>query len=61
MPKKVGDEMDWQAHKQKRGAMLLILGILILANAYWSVVGWDIFIGIIIALAGLGKLLMPIK
>jgi len=44
-------------HK-KKGAVMLVLGLLILANAYWSIVSWPVFIGIILALAGLGKIIM---
>lgn len=42
-----------------KGVMALILGLLILANAYWSIVSWAYFVGIIIALAGLIKIVMP--
>jgi len=48
-------EMDMKYSKGK-GTMMLILGLLIVTNAYWSVVTWDYFIGIILVLAGLVKL-----
>jgi uncharacterized membrane protein HdeD (DUF308 family) len=47
-------------HKGK-GWIMLVLGLLILGNAVYSVVEWSIFIGAIVALAGLAKLLMPKK
>lgn len=57
MPKKKENmEMDWSKHKKKKGYMILILGLLILANTYWKVISWDYFIGIIVALVGLVKL-----
>jgi len=62
MPRKMGEtEMDWGKHKKKMGVMLFILGILVLINAQWSVVSWSIFVGLMIALAGLVKLIMPVK
>jgi len=47
-------------HKGK-GVMALVLGLLILANAYWSIVSLANFVGIILVIAGLVKLLMPKK
>ena len=40
-----------------KGIMALILGLLILANTYWVVLSWDYFIGIILVLVGIIKLL----
>ncbi len=48
-------------HKKEHGAIALIIGLLILANAMWSIVNWPVFVGIIVALCGLVKLLMPEK
>jgi len=48
------DMKSW--HKCK-GAIALVLGLLILANAYWTVLGWAYFIGIILVLAGIIKLI----
>jgi uncharacterized membrane protein HdeD (DUF308 family) len=48
------EEMKW--HKCK-GWIMVVLGLLILANAYWAVLGWDYFIGIILVLVGIIKLL----
>jgi len=47
-------------HKGK-GAGMLVLGLLILANAYFAVADWWTFFGALLALTGLVKLLMPMK
>jgi len=52
------DEMHW--HKYK-GAGMFVLGLLVLANVYWAHFDWATFIGAILALVGLLKLLMPMK
>ena len=66
MPRKMKMDMNdakmqehWKMHKKMMGCKMLVLGILVLANAYWSVVNWAAFIGIILALGGICKLLMP--
>jgi len=41
------------------GMKKLILGVLILLNAYLAWVNWAVFVGGIIALAGLLKMLWP--
>ena len=46
-------------HKMWKGVKMLILGLLILANVKWSVVDWFTFVGIIIGLAGLIKIVKP--
>jgi len=56
------DEMIYHhcgEHKKWMGAKLIILGLLILANAYWIVMDWGMFIGLIVAIAGFFKLIMP--
>lgn len=50
-------EMDMKKWHKAKGTMALILGLLIFANAYWAIVGWDYFIGIILVLAGIIKLI----
>ena len=40
-----------------RALKVLILGILILLNAYLAVVNWAVFVGGIIAIAGIVKLI----
>ena len=42
-----------------RGGMGLIVGLIILANAYWMFARWDYLIGGLLALAGLAKLMKP--
>ena len=38
---------------------LLIVGVLVLANAFWSFLDWGVFIGLLLVLVGLLKLLKP--
>ena len=47
---------DMKSWCKGKGIMMLIVGLLVLANAYWMVLGWDYFIGIILVLAGIIKL-----
>jgi len=47
-------------HKYK-GVGMLVLGLLIWANAYWSYFKWGVFFGAVLALAGFLKLVMPHK
>lgn len=47
-------------HKYK-GAGMLVLGLLVLANAYWEVLDWGLFFGALLVLGGLLKLFMPHK
>ena len=63
MPKKM-DEMNgehWKMHKKMMGWKMLVLGLLVLANTKWNIVNWANFIGIILAIAGISKLIMPCK
>lgn len=50
-----------ECHSMHRwfGLKMLFLGLLVLANVYYAVLGWATFIGLILALAGLCKLVMP--
>lgn len=42
------------------GIKMLVIGLLILAQAYWTIVpNWAYFIGAIIALKGIKTLIMP--
>ena len=66
MPRKMKMNMDdakmkehWRMHKKMMGCKMLVLGLLVLANSYWNVVDWVTFIGGILAIAGLLKLLVP--
>ncbi len=38
---------------------LLILGVLVLLNTLWSIVSWGVFVGAILILGGLLKLVKP--
>ena len=45
-------------HKGKSIAMI-ILGLLVLGNVYWPMMGWGAFIGWVLVIAGLLKMVMP--
>ena len=49
-----------EGHKGK-GVMMLILGLLVLANAYWSAIDWAMFIGAVLTLGGVCKMAMRAK
>jgi len=48
----------WKMHKKMMGCKMLVLGALILANNYWGIVSWANFIGGVLAIAGVLKLIM---
>ena len=52
-------EEHWKAHKKMMAWKMLVLGLLVLANSAWGVVSWTNFIGILLAIAGILKLLGP--
>lgn len=54
---KMAKDMDMKSWCKGKGVMMLIVGLLVLANTYWAIVSWDYFIGIILVLAGIIKLL----
>ena len=58
---KVSKEMGemHSKHMKMWGLKMIILGLLVLANAYWLILDWSLFIGVILIIAGLAKLLMP--
>lgn len=60
MPKKIEETKECCSgiHK-KKGIMMFILGLLVLGNAYYAYMRWDIFIGTLLILAGILKLIMP--
>ena len=39
------------------GTMKIVLGLLVLANAYWPTVSWPVFIGAVMVLAGIIKVM----
>jgi uncharacterized membrane protein HdeD (DUF308 family) len=47
-------------HKGK-GVAMIILGLLVLGNVYWPMLSWPAFIGWIIVVGGVLKMLMPHK
>lgn len=49
-------DVDMKSWHKGKGIMALILGLLILGNAYLAIVGWDYFIGIILVIVGIIKL-----
>ena len=53
------DDSMIKKHMKWHGAKMLILGLLVLANVYWPTVDWFTFVGIILVLGGLMKLMMP--
>ena len=66
MPRKIkGDDAKmqehWKMHKKMMAWKMLVLGLLVLANSMWNVVSWANFIGILLAISGLAKLIMPCK
>jgi len=53
---KMVKDVDMKSWHKGKGIMALILGLLILGNAYLAIVGWDYFIGIILVIVGIIKL-----
>jgi len=54
-----GSAKHWMMHKKIMGGKMIILGALIVANAYWGLLNWPWFIGGVLVLAGIAKLAMP--
>ncbi len=44
---------------QCSAAKKLVLGALIVANAYWAWFNWAMFIGVVLVVAGAVKMIMP--
>ena len=53
------EKKHWKVHAKWMAAKMVILGVLIFANAYWMVMPWSWFIGGVLVLAGLVKLASP--
>jgi len=49
----------WKMHKKMMGCKMLVLGVLVLANNYWKVVDWTAFIGGLLVIAGVMKMIAP--
>jgi uncharacterized membrane protein HdeD (DUF308 family) len=60
MPKKEMRGELGRMHRKTAGIML-VLGLLVLANVYWPVFTWGEFIGGVLVLGGLLKLLLSHK
>lgn len=50
------ENRHWVMHKKMKGVEMLVLGALVLANAYWGFLGWPWFIGGAFVLGGILKL-----
>ncbi len=50
-----------QMDTRGKGFALIVLGTLVLGNIYWFMMSWPVFIGWILVLAGVLKVLMPNK
>lgn len=49
---------EWKGMHKGKGAMMLVLGLLVLANVYFLSLDWATFIGAVLVLVGIVKLLM---
>ena len=56
MNKNMSDK-DMAKHMKWHGWKMLFLGVLVLLNAYYAVLGWGYFVGILIVLVALKKLI----
>jgi uncharacterized membrane protein HdeD (DUF308 family) len=54
-----GSSKHWMMHKKMMGGKMIVLGLLIIANAYFGIFNWPWFIGGVLVLAGILKLAMP--
>lgn len=54
-----GSSKHWMMHKKMMGGKMIVLGLIILANMYFQILNWPWFIGSVLVLAGLAKLIMP--
>ncbi len=51
------DKKHMGRHMKHKGATMIVLGGLILLNVYWINLGWATFIGGVLILGGLAKLI----
>jgi len=56
MAKKIDARAAFHKHK---GIVMIVVGILILLNEIYSLVSWGIFVGGVVALLGLLRLICP--
>ena len=59
MPRKVAKKDMNMCHHHGHGWKMLVVGALVLANAYWPTVTWPMFIGGLAVIGGLLKMMMP--
>jgi uncharacterized membrane protein HdeD (DUF308 family) len=52
---------EMHEHHKGHGCMMLVLGLLVLGNAYWGWLNWAYFIGFALVLGGLCKMMMCCK
>jgi uncharacterized membrane protein HdeD (DUF308 family) len=52
-------EKDMAKHMKMHGWKMLVLGVLVMLNAAYAFMQWSSFIGLLLVLVGLKKLLMP--
>ena len=55
------DKKHMSMHMKHKGAMMLVLGGLILLNVYLMKLGWGVFVGGVFVLGGLVKMLHGCK
>ena len=58
---KKGEECHCGHSHKGKGAMALIVGLLVFANIYWMNFSWAQFVGGLLVLAGIIKLAIPNK
>jgi len=51
------DKKHMSGHMKHKGIAMIVLGGLVLTNVYWIKLGWGTFIGGVLVLGGLAKLL----
>ena len=47
------------SHMKKHATCMFLVGLAVIANAYWAFTSWAMLIGAIIALTALAKIVMP--
>lgn len=51
--------MRFESHMKKHGICMLLVGLVVMANAQWAFMNWAMLIGALITLGGLLKAFMP--
>ena len=55
------DKKHMSMHMKHKGLAMIILGGLVLANVYWLELGWGTFVGAVLVLGGLVKMVHSCK